>query len=145
MIKSSNGNTPFSLIYGTEAVIRVKIRMSSLRCSMVDKNKNDEGLLLNLDLLEEKRELAAIVEEKHKRKMERYYNLKVRSTILKPRDLVYQSNEASKKDTRKLGPKWEGPYEVIEALGDRAYKLRDQEGKELPRTWNMADLKRCYT
>ncbi|GKB25132.1 hypothetical protein Tco_0864533 [Tanacetum coccineum] len=120
--------------------------MSSLRCSMIDKNKNDEGIPLNLDLLKEKRELAAIAKKKHKRKMERYYNLKVRSTIPRLEDLVYRSNEASKKkDTSKLGPKWEGPYEVIEALGDEAYKLQDQEGMELPRTWNIANLKRCYT
>ncbi|GJV75303.1 hypothetical protein Tco_1506887 [Tanacetum coccineum] len=91
--------------------------MPSLRCSMVDKNKNDEGILLNLDLLEEKRELTAIAEEKHKRRMERYYNLKVRNTILKHKDLVYQINEASKKEyIGKLGPKWEGPYEVTDAL-----------------------------
>ncbi|GKB16375.1 reverse transcriptase domain-containing protein [Tanacetum coccineum] len=71
-------------------------------------------------------ELAAIAEEKHKRKMEKYYNLTVWSIVLKPRDLVYHSNEAIKKeDTRKLGPKWEGPYEVIETLGDKAYRLRD--------------------
>ncbi|GJY39045.1 reverse transcriptase domain-containing protein [Tanacetum coccineum] len=31
-----------------------------------------------------------------------------------------------------LGPKWEGPYEVIEALGKGAYKLRDRDGKQLP-------------
>ncbi|GJZ80225.1 reverse transcriptase domain-containing protein [Tanacetum coccineum] len=35
-------------------------------------------------------------------------------------------------DTGKLGPKWEGPYEVMEALGKGAYKLRDREGKQLP-------------
>ncbi|GJU99924.1 reverse transcriptase domain-containing protein [Tanacetum coccineum] len=117
MIKSSNRNTPFSLTYGTKEVIPVEIRMPSLRCSMIDKSKNDEGLLLNLELLEEKRELATIAEEKHKRKMERYYNLKVWSIVLNPRDLVYRSNEANKKeDTGKLGPKWEVPYEVIEAL-----------------------------
>nr|GEV91749.1 hypothetical protein [Tanacetum cinerariifolium] len=44
----------------------------------------------------------------------------------------------------KLGPKWEGPYEVTEALGDGAYKLRSIDGTTLPRTWNIANLKRCY-
>nr|GEW43530.1 reverse transcriptase domain-containing protein [Tanacetum cinerariifolium] len=143
MIKSSNGNTLFSLTYGTEAVIPVEIGMPSLRCSMI-KNKNDEGLLLNLDLMEERRELAAIAEEKHKRKIEGYYNFKVQSTTLMPKGLVYHINEASKKeDTWKLGPKWEGPYEFTEALRDGAYKLWDQEGNQLPRIWNIADLKRC--
>nr|GEV39418.1 hypothetical protein [Tanacetum cinerariifolium] len=44
----------------------------------------------------------------------------------------------------KLGPKWEGLYEVTEALGDGAYKLRSMDGTILPRTWNIANLKRCY-
>ncbi|GKB79124.1 hypothetical protein Tco_0946019 [Tanacetum coccineum] len=89
-----------------KAVIPMEIEMSSLRCFMVNKTKNDEGLPLSLDLLEEKREPSAIAEEKHKRKMEKYYNSKVRNTILNPRDLVYRSNEASRKeDTGKLGSK----------------------------------------
>ncbi|GKB33347.1 reverse transcriptase domain-containing protein [Tanacetum coccineum] len=61
------------------------------------------------------------------------------------RDLVYRNNDASRaEDTRKLGPKWEGPYEVTEALGKGAYKLRDRDGKQLPRTWNISNLKKCY-
>nr|GEZ59698.1 reverse transcriptase domain-containing protein [Tanacetum cinerariifolium] len=44
----------------------------------------------------------------------------------------------------KLGPKWEGPYEVIDALRNGAYKLRSTDGTMLPRTWNVTNLKRCY-
>ncbi|GKB98856.1 hypothetical protein Tco_0984993 [Tanacetum coccineum] len=29
-------------------------------------------------------------------------------------------------------------------VGMRAYKLRDLDGKQLPRTWNVSNLKRCY-
>nr|GEX43897.1 reverse transcriptase domain-containing protein [Tanacetum cinerariifolium] len=32
-------------------------------------------------------------------------------------------------DTGKLGPKWEGPYEVKKALGNGAYKLKDRSEK----------------
>ncbi|GJV71321.1 hypothetical protein Tco_1491316 [Tanacetum coccineum] len=93
----------------------------------------------------ERREQAAIREAKSKAKMERYYNSKVRSVSFKPRDLVYRKNEASHaEDTGKLGPKWEGPYEVTEALGKGAYKLRDRDGNQLPRTWNISNLKKCY-
>nr|GEV09714.1 hypothetical protein [Tanacetum cinerariifolium] len=56
MIKSSNGETPFSLTYGTEAVIPVEIDMLILKTAKVDMIKNDEALEINLDLLEEKRE-----------------------------------------------------------------------------------------
>ncbi|GJR55329.1 hypothetical protein Tco_1405850 [Tanacetum coccineum] len=73
MIKSSNGETPFSLTYGTEAVIPVEIGMPTLRTVEVDILKNDEALEINLDLLEEKREQAAIQEAKSKAKMEKSY------------------------------------------------------------------------
>ncbi|GJR16193.1 reverse transcriptase domain-containing protein [Tanacetum coccineum] len=145
IIKSSNGDTPFSLTYGTEAVILAKIGMPTMRTTEVDTVQNDEDLEINLDLLEEIREQAAISEAKSKEKMEKYYNSKVRNTSFKPRDLVYRSNEASHtKESGKLSPKWEGQYEVTKALGNRAYKLRDRNGKLLPRTWNVRNLKKCY-
>nr|GEV27604.1 reverse transcriptase domain-containing protein [Tanacetum cinerariifolium] len=72
MIKSSNGETPFSLTYGAEAVISVEIGMPTLRTAEVDMIKNDEAMGINLDLLEEKREQTAIQEAKSKAKMEKY-------------------------------------------------------------------------
>ncbi|GJS59162.1 reverse transcriptase domain-containing protein [Tanacetum coccineum] len=60
MIKTSNGDTPFSLTYGTEAVILAEIGMPTFRTAKVDMTKNDEALEINLELLEEKREQAAI-------------------------------------------------------------------------------------
>ncbi|GJW76233.1 hypothetical protein Tco_0137915 [Tanacetum coccineum] len=52
--------------------------------------------------------------------------------------MVYRINDASHaKDGGKLGPKWEGPYEVTESLGKGAYKLKDRNRNELPRTWNI--------
>ncbi|GJV65900.1 reverse transcriptase domain-containing protein [Tanacetum coccineum] len=145
MIKSSNGDTLFSLTYGTKSAIPAEIGMPTLRTAKVDLVQNDEALEINLDLLEERREQAAIREAKGKAKMERYYNSKVRSISFKPGYLVYRNNDASRaEDTGNLGPKWEGPYEVMEALGKGAYKLRDRDGKQLPRTWNISNLKKCY-
>ncbi|GJV37252.1 reverse transcriptase domain-containing protein [Tanacetum coccineum] len=145
MIKSSHGDTPFSLTYGTEAVIPAEIRMPTYRTATVDTTHNDEELRLNLDLLEEKREHAAVCEAKSKMKMTKYYNARVRGVAFRPGDFVYRSNDASHAAPGvKLGPKWEGPYEVTEALGDGAYKLRTMEGADLPRTWNIANLKKCY-
>ncbi|GKC05230.1 reverse transcriptase domain-containing protein [Tanacetum coccineum] len=145
MIKSSHGDTPFSLTYGMEAVIPAEIEMPTYRTAAVDVVHNDEELRLNLDLLEEKRERAAICEAKAKRKMTKYYNARVRGVTFRPGDFVYRSNDASHTVAGgKLGPKWEGPYEVTEALRDEAYKLRYIDDAVLPRTWNIANLKKCY-
>nr|GEW27167.1 reverse transcriptase domain-containing protein [Tanacetum cinerariifolium] len=116
MIKSSHVDTPSSLTYGTEAVIPVEIGMPTYRTAVLDVVYNDEELRLNLDLLEERRERATIREAKAKLKMIKYYNARVRGVTFRP------------------GPKWEGPYEVTEALGDGAYKLRSTDGTVLPRT-----------
>nr|GEW55437.1 reverse transcriptase domain-containing protein [Tanacetum cinerariifolium] len=118
MIKSSNGETPFSLTYGTEAVIPAEIGMPTLRTAEVDVTKNNKALGISLDLLEEKREQAAIQESRNKAKMKGYYNARFRSTSFRPENFVYRNNEASHaKNEGKIEPKWEGPYEVTEALG----------------------------
>ncbi|GJZ32821.1 reverse transcriptase domain-containing protein, partial [Tanacetum coccineum] len=145
MIKSSHGDTPFFLTYGTEAVIPTEIGMPTYRTTVVDVVHNDEELRLNMDLLEERRERAAIREAKAKLKMTMYYNARVRGVTFRPGDIVYRSNEASHAvDGGKLGPKWERPYEVTEALGDGAYRLRSMDETVLLRTWNIANLKKCY-
>nr|GEY70909.1 reverse transcriptase domain-containing protein [Tanacetum cinerariifolium]GEZ12227.1 reverse transcriptase domain-containing protein [Tanacetum cinerariifolium] len=122
-----------------------EIGMPTYRTAAVDVVYNDEELRLNLDLLKERRERAAIREAKAKLKMKKYYNARVRGITFRPGDFVYRSNDASHAVAGgKLGQKWEGPYEVTEALGDGAYKLRSTDGTILPRTWNIANLKRCY-
>nr|GEW73147.1 hypothetical protein [Tanacetum cinerariifolium] len=121
MIKSSHGDTPFSLTYETEAVIPAEIGMPTYRTTAVDVVNNDKELRLNLDLLEEHRERAAVCEARAKSKIMKYYNARVRGVAFKP-----------------------GPYEVTEALGNGAYKLQSTDDTVLPRAWNVTNLKRCY-
>nr|GFA49372.1 reverse transcriptase domain-containing protein [Tanacetum cinerariifolium] len=134
MIKSNN-DTSFSLTYGTEAVIPAEIRMLTHHTMVVDVVHNDEESRLNLDLLKERCERAAIREAKAKSKMTKYYNAMVKRVTFSPGDFVYRSNDASHAvDGGKLGSKWDGPYEVTETLGDEVYKLRSTDGTVLSRT-----------
>nr|GEU95127.1 reverse transcriptase domain-containing protein [Tanacetum cinerariifolium] len=106
MIKSSHGDTPFSLTYGTEAVILAEIEMPMYRTTIVDAVHNNKELQLNLDLLEERSKCAVIREDKAKLKMTKYYNTRVHGVTFRPGDFVYRSNEASHvMDWGKLGKK----------------------------------------
>nr|GEW15757.1 reverse transcriptase domain-containing protein [Tanacetum cinerariifolium] len=106
MIKSSHDDTPFSLTYGTKAFIPTEIKMPTYHTAAVDVVNNDEELRLNLDLLEERRERAAICEAMAKSKMMKYYNARVRDVAFKPGDFIYRSNDASHAAVDgKLGPK----------------------------------------
>ena len=69
-IKVSTGDTPFSLVYGTEAVIPAEIGMPTIRTAEVNVTTNDDELRIDLDLLEERHERAAIREARAKSKME---------------------------------------------------------------------------
>jgi hypothetical protein len=50
-VRTPTGETPFSLSYGTKAVIPVEIGSPSYRVAQFDPNYNDEGICLRLDLL----------------------------------------------------------------------------------------------
>ncbi|XP_075095200.1 uncharacterized protein LOC142173501 [Nicotiana tabacum] len=55
--KSSTGETPFSLVYGTKTLIPVEVRDSTLRFSRENEEANNEALLVKLDLLYKHRDL----------------------------------------------------------------------------------------
>ncbi|KAJ0558014.1 putative nucleotidyltransferase, Ribonuclease H [Helianthus annuus] len=145
MPKTSNGETPFSLVYGSEAVIPAEIGLPSPRMLSMNLINNEEERRIDLDLLEERREMAAINEAKYKSKLEKYYNSRVRICTFNPGDYVLRDNEASNTEKPgKLAPKWEGPYIIDAVLGKGAYKLRTMNDKEVPRTWNAQQLRKCY-
>ncbi|XP_071688247.1 uncharacterized protein [Rutidosis leptorrhynchoides] len=143
--KNITGETPFSLDYGTEAVIPVELVVPTKRIRSFNESSNDEGLHANLDILEERREIAAIREAVNKQKISKYYDKHVKPMSFKIGDYVWRNNEASRvENTGKLGPNWEGPYEVIGISATRSYILAGLNGERIPRTWHATNLKRCY-
>nr|GFA09638.1 hypothetical protein [Tanacetum cinerariifolium] len=126
------------------AVKEIQIEMPIYRTAAVDVVNNDEELRLNLDLLEERRELTAISEAKSKIKDDELLQRQGPRGDSASKNVEHHKSQAMLPLSRKLGPKWEGPYEVTKALGNRAYNLWSTEGTVLPRTWNVTNLKRCY-
>jgi len=70
--------TPFSLVYGSDAMIPVEIQESSPRFQNFVAEESNEERNMNLDLLDEVREEARIKAEALKRKVEYRYNSKLR-------------------------------------------------------------------
>nr|GEX11926.1 reverse transcriptase domain-containing protein [Tanacetum cinerariifolium] len=61
-IKQSNGETPFSLTYGSEAFIPAEICIPTYRTLMIREEYNEEEMRLNLDLLHERKETVVVKE-----------------------------------------------------------------------------------
>lgn len=103
--KSSHGETPFSLTYGTKAVIPSEISVEIERIVNFNTSRNEEKIRENLDLLKERREIASIREAIYKQKFEKYYNNRVRPSTFNPGEYVLRLNSASKAEYQgKLGP-----------------------------------------
>nr|GEV88528.1 hypothetical protein [Tanacetum cinerariifolium] len=105
MLKTSNGETPFSLTYGSEVVISAEIGMPTYRIIQFNETKNEKEMRMNLDLIQERSETAAIREAKYKKKVKQYYNKWVWPVSFKVGDFVYRRDEASRvKNQGKPGP-----------------------------------------
>nr|XP_043619709.1 uncharacterized protein LOC122591508 [Erigeron canadensis] len=117
---------------GTEAVAPAEFQVSTYR--ILNTEGNAEELRVDLDLLDERQEIAAIREAAFKKKIEGYYNKRVNPIAFKTGDYVLRLNSASEKEyTEKLGLRWEGPYRVQTAFGNGAYKLETLEGAPVDR------------
>ncbi|XP_071694852.1 uncharacterized protein [Rutidosis leptorrhynchoides] len=143
--KNSTVETLFSVAYRTEAVIPVELMVPTKRIRSFDESSNDEGLLANLDMLEERREIASIQEVINKQQISKYYDKRVKPVSFRVGDYVWHNNEASRaENTGKLGPNWEGPYEVIGINVTGSYILAGLNGERIPCTWHATNLNRWY-
>ena len=134
-IKVPTGETPFRLTFDTEAVISVKVGLTSFWVKNYEDQKNQQELNSNLDLINEVREEAMKRMAKHKEAMARYYNRKVKVKRFNTGDLVLRKVSQVTKDPSqgKLRPTWEGPYKVIRHSKEGSYYLKSLNGQELPR------------
>ncbi|XP_004306172.1 PREDICTED: uncharacterized protein LOC101308605 [Fragaria vesca subsp. vesca] len=115
------GETPFSMAFGTEAVLPIETSIPLGRVENFDATTN-EGLRLNIDLIEEKRERADLHNQVYKQRVARHYDSKVRARTLGLGDWVMKKIMTK---TAVLDPTWEGLYKIIEEVGPATFFLRD--------------------
>ncbi|KAI5318283.1 hypothetical protein L3X38_037991 [Prunus dulcis] len=75
--RKPTGKNPFSLAYGTEAVIPTEIGLPTVRTLVVESNDNEQQLAHKLDMLEEQREAAALQLENYQNQAANYFNKRV--------------------------------------------------------------------
>ena len=104
----------------------VKIGLKSPRIELASVEHNEEALRLNLDLLDENRDMVQKRSEDYQRKMARYYDQKVKPRSYKHGDLVIKKLLPARKNPThgKLGPNWEGPYIVSWVVRPGNYELQ---------------------
>ncbi|XP_074327806.1 uncharacterized protein LOC141665720 [Apium graveolens] len=143
--RTSTGETPFKLAYGTEAMLPIEVGSPSHRAINFDEVANEEELRTNMELINEVRDQAVEKMERYKEKINEHFSGKSRVKNFQVGDLVLRDTEASDPtNTGNLMPKWEGPYKVKEVLRPGAYKLLNEDGSEVPNTWHGLRLRKFY-
>ncbi|XP_071727358.1 uncharacterized protein [Rutidosis leptorrhynchoides] len=111
------------------AVIPTEILVPTYRVANFEEEANDDALGENLNFIEERRLMAAIREANNKQQIAKYYNKRVRALSFDVGEWVLRNNDASRAENLgKLGPSWEGPYQVVAINAAGSYKIADVKG-----------------
>ncbi|XP_026459181.1 uncharacterized protein LOC113359820 [Papaver somniferum] len=147
--KRSTGFSPFTLAYGTEAVIPTEVHLKTTKTRVVKSGKNDSILALDKEFLEEQRETTLQQLVRYQQEIKLSYDRKVKEQSFKPGEYVLKKTRAATMEPNcgKLGANWEGPYIVDRPTSRGSYCLRNLDGTKDSKPWklwNSFHLKKFY-
>nr|CAD41156.2 OSJNBa0064M23.1 [Oryza sativa Japonica Group]CAE03267.1 OSJNBa0011J08.22 [Oryza sativa Japonica Group] len=140
---TSNKETPFFLVYGSEAMLPTKLRHQSTQVQKYSDEDQEEQRNDDVNLLEEHRERVAVRAASYQQALHRYHEKRIRARTLSIGDYVLRRVQ-SQAGRNKLSPKWEGPYTITQVLRPGAFKIADGDGRELANSWNIDQLRKFY-
>ena len=139
----ATGETPFSLVYGAEAVLPTELKYGSPRVRAYDEDSQSMQRIDDVNFLEEVRCRAALRSARYQQGLRRYQDRRVRPRELQEGDLVLRRIQDAR-GLNKLSPKWEGPYRVTQVSRPGAVRLETGDGYPELNSWNIKLLRRYY-
>uniref|UniRef100_A0A2N9G179 Reverse transcriptase domain-containing protein n=1 Tax=Fagus sylvatica TaxID=28930 RepID=A0A2N9G179_FAGSY len=152
-IKTATGFTPFSLVYGTDAISPTELLVPSPRILHgmdleADADICAEARVADLEGLEEARELAQIRSLRYHQKLADAYGKTLQTRIFAKGQMVLRAMDHVRRglpSPSKFAPNWEGPYLIREAYDSGYYRLSTADGTTLVDPINGKWLKRYYS
>jgi transposase InsO family protein len=135
-VRTSTGATPFSLVYGMEAVFLIEVEIPSMRVLLETKLEEAEWVQARFDqlnLIDEKRMIALCHGQLYQSRLKKAFDKKVRPREFQEGYLVLKKILPIHKDSRgKWTPNYEGPYVVKKAFSGGAMILTTMDGEDFP-------------
>uniref|UniRef100_A0A2N9J9Q0 RNA-directed DNA polymerase n=1 Tax=Fagus sylvatica TaxID=28930 RepID=A0A2N9J9Q0_FAGSY len=140
--KTATGFTPFSLVYGTDAISPTELLVPSPRILHgmdleADADICAEARVADLEGLEEARELAQARSLRYHQKLADAYEKTLQTRIFAKGQMVLKTVDHVRRglpSPSKFAPNWEGPYLIREAYDSGYYKLSTADGTTLGRS-----------
>ncbi|KAM1112717.1 hypothetical protein ACFX13_046395 [Malus domestica] len=141
--------TPYSLVYGVEAVLPLESQIPSLRMAIQEGLTDEENAKLRLqelEALDEKRLEAQQHLECYQARLSKAFNKKVLPRPFQMGDLVLSLRRpiiTTHKTKSKFTSKWDGPYVIQEVYTNGTYLIMAEDGLKIGPI-NGRFLKRYY-
>jgi hypothetical protein len=142
-LSKATGQTPFFLVYGSEAILPADIMWKSLRVEMYNEGEVDEARQLELDSVEEARCTALVQSARYLQGIRRYHDRNMRERSFSIGNLVLRRIQ-DEFGLHKLNSRWEGPFIVKQVTRPGSYRLQYPEGQDVPNSWNIQNLLKFY-
>src|SRR5699024_3723136 len=131
----------FKLLFGDEAITPEEAKAGSIRTTTSTEDEADYQV--TKDIIEGTRLQAIEHINKYQAETVKWHDRKVRLKNIKPGHLVLR-RVANPYTVGKLQLKWEGPFLVVSSSRPGSYRLKDMDGNDIPRSWNVDELQRYY-
>ncbi|XP_072058215.1 uncharacterized protein [Arachis hypogaea] len=141
---STTKETPFRLVYGSEAMIPIEISHGSL---ITQANDHEQARHAELDLIEKVRSMAIVHHQALQQRIGQRHDKNVQPRSFHVGDIVLRKSKEARRPPShgKLAVTWDEPYRIHGVLGRGAYQLERLDGTKLPNTWNVNSLKQNYS
>jgi hypothetical protein len=128
--RALHGNTPFFMVYGSEAVLPADLIFGASRLTFESIAKAEATRLEDIDVLEEERLNTVIQLARYQQTLRRYHDKAVRHRSFAVGDLVLR-RILTGEGQHKLSPLWEGPFIVSEVTRPGSYWLTQMDDTEV--------------
>ena len=140
-IRTSIGTTPYSLVYGSEAMLPIEVEIQSLRVLVETKVLEEDWAKVRyeqLALIDKKWGRAQYHAQGYQKRIAKAFNKKLKLRNLKEGDLVLKVLKNETFDLRgKMKPMWYEPFIIKKIFFGGATWITDLDGEEMLRPINM--------
>jgi hypothetical protein len=137
------GQSPYFLVYGSEAIIPADIMWDSPAVEQYDEGISEDSRRVDIDGLEEARCAALVQSARYLEGIQRYHDRNDKERSFNIGDLVLRRSQ-NMEGLHNLNSPWEGPFTVAKATGLGSYRLQTLEGEDVNNSWNIDQLCRFY-
>jgi hypothetical protein len=116
------GQSPYFLVYGSEAILPADVMWDSPAVEQYDKGISKDSRRVDIDGLEEARCAALVQSVRYLEGIRRYHDHNVKERSFNVGDLVLRGIQNTE-GLHKLSSPWEGPFSITKVTGPGSYRL----------------------